>query len=148
MSKYYKTCEHCGANLDPGEKCDCGHVVPLYEEFNEQYIENITKLQQGSIFEHLGHTYIRQSDYNQNDVLLSVMINSRAYLHEDGRFKIENGHIVSDIVVRIVEVELLPNGEARAYELPRWCMPAFLDDFNTTNKKKLPYFIVLGIRQA
>ena len=20
---YYRTCEHCGANLDPGEKCDC-----------------------------------------------------------------------------------------------------------------------------
>ena len=20
---YYKTCEHCGANLDPGEQCDC-----------------------------------------------------------------------------------------------------------------------------
>lgn len=20
---YYKTCSHCGANLDPGEKCDC-----------------------------------------------------------------------------------------------------------------------------
>lgn len=21
--KYYHTCEHCGANLDPNEKCDC-----------------------------------------------------------------------------------------------------------------------------
>jgi hypothetical protein len=20
---YYRTCRHCGANLDPGEKCDC-----------------------------------------------------------------------------------------------------------------------------
>lgn len=20
---YYKTCPHCGANLDPGEVCDC-----------------------------------------------------------------------------------------------------------------------------
>lgn len=20
---YYKTCSHCGANLDPGERCDC-----------------------------------------------------------------------------------------------------------------------------
>lgn len=19
----YRTCEHCGANLDPGERCDC-----------------------------------------------------------------------------------------------------------------------------
>ncbi len=20
---FYKTCEHCGASLDPGERCDC-----------------------------------------------------------------------------------------------------------------------------
>lgn len=20
---YYNVCEHCGSNLDPGEKCDC-----------------------------------------------------------------------------------------------------------------------------
>lgn len=20
---YYRTCPHCGANLDPGERCDC-----------------------------------------------------------------------------------------------------------------------------
>lgn len=23
MSKQYVTCEHCGANLDSGEQCDC-----------------------------------------------------------------------------------------------------------------------------
>ena len=23
MNTYYKTCPHCGSNLDPGEKCDC-----------------------------------------------------------------------------------------------------------------------------
>lgn len=23
MSNYYHTCPECGANLDPGEKCDC-----------------------------------------------------------------------------------------------------------------------------
>jgi len=23
MSTYYWTCPECGANLDPGEKCDC-----------------------------------------------------------------------------------------------------------------------------
>ena len=23
VTMYYKTCPHCGANLDPGEKCDC-----------------------------------------------------------------------------------------------------------------------------
>ena len=25
-SSYYWTCPHCGANLDPGEKCDCRQV--------------------------------------------------------------------------------------------------------------------------
>ena len=24
---YYKTCPHCGAHLDPGERCDCRPVV-------------------------------------------------------------------------------------------------------------------------
>lgn len=28
---YYHTCPDCGANLDPGEHCDCGR-----EEDNEQ----------------------------------------------------------------------------------------------------------------
>lgn len=23
MSRYYNTCSHCGAALDPGEKCTC-----------------------------------------------------------------------------------------------------------------------------
>lgn len=23
MSPYYHTCPHCGASLDPGERCDC-----------------------------------------------------------------------------------------------------------------------------
>lgn len=23
MSTYYRTCPDCGANLDPGEQCDC-----------------------------------------------------------------------------------------------------------------------------
>ena len=23
MSNYYVTCQNCGANLDPGEHCDC-----------------------------------------------------------------------------------------------------------------------------
>ena len=23
MRTYYRSCPHCGANLDPGEKCDC-----------------------------------------------------------------------------------------------------------------------------
>jgi len=23
---YYRTCPHCGSNLDPGEKCPCGEI--------------------------------------------------------------------------------------------------------------------------
>lgn len=23
MGRYFKTCEECGASLDPGERCDC-----------------------------------------------------------------------------------------------------------------------------
>lgn len=30
---YYKTCPYCGANLDPGERCDCAggnrHHAPV-----------------------------------------------------------------------------------------------------------------------
>lgn len=26
MSRYYRTCPECGANLDPGEICDCKNV--------------------------------------------------------------------------------------------------------------------------
>lgn len=31
---YYHTCSYCGANLDPGEKCDCNKnkEVMLYED--------------------------------------------------------------------------------------------------------------------
>ena len=29
MRAYYKTCPHCGANLDPGESCDC--IAARYE---------------------------------------------------------------------------------------------------------------------
>lgn len=25
--KYYWTCPHCGANLDPGERCDCKEAL-------------------------------------------------------------------------------------------------------------------------
>lgn len=37
---YYRTCNHCGSNLDPGEKCDCqkdrinktNHLMSLFNE--------------------------------------------------------------------------------------------------------------------
>jgi hypothetical protein len=25
----YKTCEHCGSNLDHGESCDCGGIITM-----------------------------------------------------------------------------------------------------------------------
>lgn len=28
MSKQYVTCPYCGANLDPGERCDCQRAAP------------------------------------------------------------------------------------------------------------------------
>ena len=28
MSTYYHTCPRCGANLDPGERCDCKQEMP------------------------------------------------------------------------------------------------------------------------
>ena len=29
MSRYYETCPDCGANLDPGEMCDCGETTVI-----------------------------------------------------------------------------------------------------------------------
>ena len=36
---YYKTCPHCGANLDPGEVCDC--IPSMYARLSP---ENRTKI--------------------------------------------------------------------------------------------------------
>ena len=30
---YYRTCERCGAHLDPGEKCDCEQEEERRETF-------------------------------------------------------------------------------------------------------------------
>lgn len=36
MSTYYWTCPKCGANLDPGEQCDCREdPPPTMEELGE-----------------------------------------------------------------------------------------------------------------
>jgi len=52
MSKetYYKTCEKCGANLDPGERCDCDK-----EKGNVLYICDREKCKNCSY--HCKHTY-------------------------------------------------------------------------------------------
>ena len=31
---YYRTCPDCGANLDPGERCDC--QVPVKQVLNKE----------------------------------------------------------------------------------------------------------------
>lgn len=32
---YFKTCPNCGANLDPGEICDCGAAQTNNQRFNQ-----------------------------------------------------------------------------------------------------------------
>lgn len=36
----YRVCSHCGANLDPEEKCDCQMGIADKEENNEKQEEN------------------------------------------------------------------------------------------------------------
>ena len=36
---YYKTCDKCGSNLDPGEKCDC----EMEEKKQEEYFAKILR---------------------------------------------------------------------------------------------------------
>ncbi len=36
---YYNTCPHCGANLDPGESCDCMRE----KEDREEFYRSVTK---------------------------------------------------------------------------------------------------------
>ena len=38
---YYKTCPHCGANLDPGEVCDCT-LTQVCAEARETFPERFT----------------------------------------------------------------------------------------------------------
>ena len=40
ITMYYHTCRHCGANLDPGEHCEC---QKKYNEQNEQKKKNQDK---------------------------------------------------------------------------------------------------------
>ena len=37
---YYNTCPNCGANLDPGESCDCIKE----KEKRERFYENVTSI--------------------------------------------------------------------------------------------------------
>lgn len=37
---YYTTCPNCGANLDPGEQCDC----MIERQRQEKFYESVTKM--------------------------------------------------------------------------------------------------------
>lgn len=34
---FYRTCTHCGAHLDPGEKCDCQRQKTAVDRLRETY---------------------------------------------------------------------------------------------------------------
>jgi len=48
-SQYFKTCEKCGANLDPGERCDCERNRDVLYLCDRQKCTNCTN--------HCTHTY-------------------------------------------------------------------------------------------
>lgn len=37
---YYSTCPHCGANLDPGEPCDCREEREKVAEFFSRHLRD------------------------------------------------------------------------------------------------------------
>ena len=41
MNKQYRTCEHCGANLDADEKCDCQKVQVVTETLKLKHLLNV-----------------------------------------------------------------------------------------------------------
>ena len=38
---YYTTCPHCGAHLDPGERCDCQDEQDEPTEPNQKFKEDL-----------------------------------------------------------------------------------------------------------
>ncbi len=53
---YYNTCPLCGANLDPGESCDCGTERKHREEFYKSVTRKKSKSGQLS-FSFSKHSY-------------------------------------------------------------------------------------------
>ena len=49
FTSYYHTCDKCGANLDPGEKCDCEEITDINEIRHKDYIIGID-LSEGTDF--------------------------------------------------------------------------------------------------
>lgn len=50
---YYETCPRCGANLDPGEICDCQKEEKLFA-LNQTNLQNERMLKNGSWSEAIG----------------------------------------------------------------------------------------------
>lgn len=48
---YFHSCPKCGANLDPGEKCDCEKER---QKINENYSKNLKIMPTGQIALNLG----------------------------------------------------------------------------------------------
>ena len=38
---YYHTCPHCGANLDPGERCDCQDSMKKKKQAGRRHLANL-----------------------------------------------------------------------------------------------------------
>ena len=54
---YYHTCEYCGANLDPGERCDCiESVYRKYHSHNKSLRQYMEEMEHGK-HEHEGNDY-------------------------------------------------------------------------------------------
>ena len=43
---YYNTCQNCGANLDPGEICDCENERERKREFFNRHLKTESKTRQ------------------------------------------------------------------------------------------------------
>lgn len=48
---YFHSCPKCGANLDPGEKCDCEKER---QKFNDIYSKNFKTMPTGQVVLNLG----------------------------------------------------------------------------------------------
>lgn len=65
MSKQYRTCEKCGANLDAGEKCDCMRQLSK-EEIIIKVLTNFAERLSGlcELYGEINH-YVIKEEYNE-----------------------------------------------------------------------------------
>lgn len=60
---YYHTCPECGANLDPGEQCDCQQEK---QEYQDNLVSDVLKLRE----------YVKKLDDKQREVLRNYIVSS------------------------------------------------------------------------